>query len=391
MGSLVVWCTTLLLALVQFSSVLEGAVTQRTGSRASPGSPARKLKSFQNSVKPFDPSVASLPPGFTGHNAAELYKRLARRNLSLVKGEFETTESFERRVQAAAEKPILGILTERSVFAFVIGPSDGRLGRLEAKYDADRATLHARAELLGGSFGDAGKHRSLRWASFVTNHRFYKATNAFGARVTVEHYTQVFINIDFNNINRFSVARTYRDSLRDLAFAEDIRIDPLSAPRAKKNLRLLLVCLLASPYTSRSSGYVKPTIDNPYEESHYNYSISTELLEIWWFDSATGHVYARQIGVDLSRRLTRELRIIYRPQPHYTEEARLARIAGVVKLSVLLDALGNVADVQVIQGLSHGLTERAIQAAKQIKFEPGELNGKKVSVRLTLEYSFNLY
>lgn len=52
---------------------------------------------------------------------------------------------------------------------------------------------------------------------------------------------------------------------------------------------------------------------------------------------------------------------------------------------------GEVTDIQVIRGLSHGLNERCIEAAKQIKFVPAESNGKKISFRMGLEYNFNLY
>ena len=53
--------------------------------------------------------------------------------------------------------------------------------------------------------------------------------------------------------------------------------------------------------------------------------------------------------------------------------------------------VGEVTEVKVVEGLSHGLTERAIEAAKRITFVPAESNGKKVSFRMTLEYYFNLY
>jgi TonB family protein len=62
-----------------------------------------------------------------------------------------------------------------------------------------------------------------------------------------------------------------------------------------------------------------------------------------------------------------------------------------VVLSALFSENGEVTDIQLIKGLSHGLNERAIDAAKRITFVPAESNGKKVSFRITLEYNFNLY
>jgi hypothetical protein len=103
--------------------------------------------------------------------------------------------------------------------------------------------MHLRAELRGGMFGDSGKDRSLMWGSFVRAHRFYNATNTFGARVTVEHYSQRFIEIHFNNTDLFPVARTYRDYSKDLAFAADVSMDGPAASRAKQNLRPLIAFL----------------------------------------------------------------------------------------------------------------------------------------------------
>jgi outer membrane biosynthesis protein TonB len=40
--------------------------------------------------------------------------------------------------------------------------------------------------------------------------------------------------------------------------------------------------------------------------------------------------------------------------------------------------------------LPHGLTEKAIEAAKKIRFNPAVRDGQPVSVRGNLEYTFNL-
>lgn len=50
-----------------------------------------------------------------------------------------------------------------------------------------------------------------------------------------------------------------------------------------------------------------------------------------------------------------------------------------------------VSTIQVIAGLSYGLTESAVEAAKKIKFTPATKDGKRVSMWLQLEYNFNLF
>jgi TonB family protein len=83
--------------------------------------------------------------------------------------------------------------------------------------------------------------------------------------------------------------------------------------------------------------------------------------------------------------------ILYREKAKYTEEARQNKVQGSVVLQVVFHANGTIADVKVVRGLPDGLTEKAIEAAKRIRFQPAVKNGAAVSVRGTLDFSFNLY
>jgi periplasmic protein TonB len=83
--------------------------------------------------------------------------------------------------------------------------------------------------------------------------------------------------------------------------------------------------------------------------------------------------------------------ILYREKAKYTEEARQNKIQGVVMLQVVFRVNGSISDIRVIRGLPDGLTEKAIEAAKKIRFNPAVKNGAPVSVRIQLEFSFNLY
>ena len=82
--------------------------------------------------------------------------------------------------------------------------------------------------------------------------------------------------------------------------------------------------------------------------------------------------------------------ILGRPTPGYTDEARRNQIEGSVKVSVLLKADGAVSDIQVARGLGYGLDEKAIEAARQLRFVPAQKDGHAVSVRLSLEFKFSL-
>lgn len=84
-------------------------------------------------------------------------------------------------------------------------------------------------------------------------------------------------------------------------------------------------------------------------------------------------------------------KILYQEKAKYTEEARQNKVQGTVMLSVVFTADGQIQNIRVVRGLPDGLTEKAIEAAKRIRFQPAVKNGQAVSVRGTLEFSFNLY
>jgi protein TonB len=84
-------------------------------------------------------------------------------------------------------------------------------------------------------------------------------------------------------------------------------------------------------------------------------------------------------------------RVLSKPEPQYTEDARKNQITGTVVLRVVFASSGEVVQIRAMHSLPFGLTERAIAAARQIRFEPAMRDGRAVSVSMQLEYNFNLY
>ena len=76
--------------------------------------------------------------------------------------------------------------------------------------------------------------------------------------------------------------------------------------------------------------------------------------------------------------------------PEYTERARAARIQGVVILRIAIDREGDVADIEVLKGLQMGLTEAAVEAVKQWKYEPAAIEGEPVPVNRNVTVDFRL-
>jgi TonB family protein len=84
-------------------------------------------------------------------------------------------------------------------------------------------------------------------------------------------------------------------------------------------------------------------------------------------------------------------RILFKPEPRYTEEARKNQITGTVILKAVLSSSGSVMNIRPISSLPFGLTDEAISAARNIKFTPAIKDQHAVSQWIQIEYNFNLY
>jgi TonB family protein len=84
-------------------------------------------------------------------------------------------------------------------------------------------------------------------------------------------------------------------------------------------------------------------------------------------------------------------RVVYQPDPEYSEEARKAKYQGTVVLWVVVGADGRPHDIRVQRTLGMGLDEKAIEAVRTWKFEPARLNGQAVAVQINVEVNFRLY
>jgi TonB family protein len=91
------------------------------------------------------------------------------------------------------------------------------------------------------------------------------------------------------------------------------------------------------------------------------------------------------------REVTQKAIIRKRPTPSYTKKAKKHNVEGTVVLKAVFSSGGKVTNIEVVKGLPDGLTEKAIEAAKKIKFDPATIDRRPVSQSITLEYTFNLY
>jgi len=83
--------------------------------------------------------------------------------------------------------------------------------------------------------------------------------------------------------------------------------------------------------------------------------------------------------------------VIYSPEPNFSDEARKAKMQGVVQLLIVVGKDGRTYDIRVAQSLGMGLDEQAIEAVRKWRFRPAALNGKPVATQVAIQVDFHLY
>lgn len=85
---------------------------------------------------------------------------------------------------------------------------------------------------------------------------------------------------------------------------------------------------------------------------------------------------------------SKPIKLLSQPKPPYTDDARRNGVTGTITILVEFKGNGKIGHLMVTRGLSHGLSENALEAAQGIKFSPAERDGKPVTVVRPVQYSF---
>ncbi|HZR28689.1 MAG TPA: TonB family protein, partial [Terriglobales bacterium] len=84
-------------------------------------------------------------------------------------------------------------------------------------------------------------------------------------------------------------------------------------------------------------------------------------------------------------------KVIYDPDPDYTDQARLNKLQGTVGLWIVVGTDGRVQDVRLRRGLGFGLDEKAMDAVRKWRFEPARKDGQPVAVRVGVDVEFRMF
>ena len=84
-------------------------------------------------------------------------------------------------------------------------------------------------------------------------------------------------------------------------------------------------------------------------------------------------------------------RLIYNPEPTFSDEARKSRTQGSVTLLLVVGVDGRTYDIRVQSSLGMGLDEKAIEAVRRWRFQPAMIKGQPVATQIAVEVHFRLY
>lgn len=230
-------------------------------------------------ITPLNLSTNKLPVGFKGNDPVNVFSKIL--NGRMIKGEFETTSEYEKRILIADTKPIIGNLTKDSVFVFKI-PTGYSMMNYEA--DSQKMTVSYEADIYAQDLPES----SLSIKIFSKSRR-YVGSNAFGRTVTITAYDETRYNLvvpNFDGLTQFT------------PFLIEFDLDVNTAKQIKLNnsLGCLFIGKLVDPFYNIGFYSDEATIDSPLKyDFKYRY-IYMKVYQVWFYNTMTGKVlYKKEI------------------------------------------------------------------------------------------------
>lgn len=334
-----------------------------------------------NAAKP-NSGTESFPPNFAGHDLKVLFNRLNDLKKGQVKGEFETTTDYEKRVQQEQQKPILDNLTLRDTFHLVIPD-------VEASYDADNQRMRFFLEvgltkgMIESRYGRAPS-RDKKSADNLDDVNLYEIkwserdSNSYDSRWWGIYFDDMS-NLTLSGGDRREGFVTPTGEIRKEGFSVEVSLGVEDAKRLKNTARAVAVVQLLEPYIGRGN----------YSERQ----LQVRLLDVYFFDSQTGRILGKapqSTGDDSAIYVSDiTLRATQRVAPVYSPKSKRPRGSGRVSVLITVDEFGEVTDARAVSD-DPSLEGPAIDAARRWRFKPTIVNGKPRKVTGFIEFNFQL-
>ena len=84
-------------------------------------------------------------------------------------------------------------------------------------------------------------------------------------------------------------------------------------------------------------------------------------------------------------------RVVFAPEPQYSEAARVLRRSGTVLVYLQVDKAGLPVQIRILKPIGLGLDEAAVASVRAYKFEPAKENGEPVVVEMNVDVNFQIF
>jgi uncharacterized membrane protein len=274
---IIIGFVTLCLVVVLFTASCEKSKDNSTDNSSIKPSPAAEIKKVEEI--PFALSLSNLSPNYQGSDIETVYKSInqtvAKEGQS--KGEFETTEEYNKRIRSLKAKTF-------GIFAFK--------RNVNSKYNADEEVFNISLNintLEGIVINDTSyvkEYLEIKEMSIVDGK--YVGQNAFGATTDV---TTVKNHIYGLTIGTFDYNKTLGREKREF-FSFNIKIPRDKAVAIKKDIMALIIFEPQS--TSFDSIYSIPTFNKPIRRIDYYRGLDGKLIAIWIYNKQTGEILLKK-------------------------------------------------------------------------------------------------
>jgi hypothetical protein len=270
-----------------------------------PGMGGGRFRTAEFDTASFDITRQQLPPVYLGHNVQPIYDAINDRKTEGT----NLTETGARNPGNASHAiylPLTGTLNFDSVYAFQIVPA-------ENSYSAREQTIQSYCPLstvLAEGMEDKTR-KGFRIAYSPQMDTHYTYTDAKGRQIEVEDVKFRDYTIAFENFGQFPLEKAVLPSAKqeaekghrqgDTTSRSDdasehemiigrFTLPPAEAEQFEESLRLLAVCRMVDPYVTSETVHRTGTPEKPGEYLAQHKYLHVRLLELWFYDIATGKV-----------------------------------------------------------------------------------------------------
>lgn len=186
-----------------------------------------------------------------------------------------------------------------------------------------------------------------------------------------------------------------RARLSAIAYVKELSPNPL--PGREYSVTLGALSGTAQVYVAEQRIFVllaANTSSGPWERERFlsSFKVLPEVSAMRAYGDPRSRIFDEDDGpIFTIKEVDQRARLLEKPEPTYSESARMFQVQGTVVLRAVFSRSGKVTRIVVVKRLPHAMTERCVTAARAIKFSPAIKDGKPVSTWMQLEYNFNLF